>query len=221
MSDLFPIADLRTLAARALESGDYTPAQSARVRAVPDTRTIRYYTTLGLIDRAAEMRGRTALYDRRHVMQVVAIKRLQAKNMTLSQIQRDLVGANRRKLAGIASLPVGFWDDAATYLDRAKTRRETKANRSSPNEANAEPEDRSAGPFWAQPVAKPDQAPAAPNPPAAEPAVSHCLQIQLQPGVRLSIDLTSERPPADIDLGKLAAASAELFDELKRQHLTG
>ena len=57
---------------------DYVPASSARVRAVPDARTIRYYTTLGLIDRAAEMRGRTALYGERHLLQLVAIKRMQA-----------------------------------------------------------------------------------------------------------------------------------------------
>ena len=39
----------------------YEGAPNGRVRQVPDLRTIRYYTTLGLIDRPAEMRGRTAL----------------------------------------------------------------------------------------------------------------------------------------------------------------
>ena len=105
----FPIGDLRTLAARALQVGGYTPAASARVRAVPDTRTIRYYTTLGLIDRPAEMRGRTAFYTDRHVLQLVAIKRLQGQNMTLSDIQSALIGVGAVKLGLIASLPDGFW----------------------------------------------------------------------------------------------------------------
>src|ERR1043165_8934989 len=61
--------------------------KNGQVRAVPDERTIRYYGTLGLLDRPAAMRGRTALYGRRHLAQVVAIKRLQAIGRTLAEIQ--------------------------------------------------------------------------------------------------------------------------------------
>src|SRR5690348_15034744 len=70
---------LDELSARvALALADHYEGQaSARVRDVPDVRTIRYYTTLGLIDRPAALRGRTALYGRRHLLQLVAIKRLQ------------------------------------------------------------------------------------------------------------------------------------------------
>ncbi len=84
---------------------DYVPAASARVRAVPDRRTIRYYTTLGLIDRAAEMRGRTAYYSLRHLRQLVAVKRLQADGLTLSQVQQKLAGLSDDALASIAKLP--------------------------------------------------------------------------------------------------------------------
>ena len=51
--------------------------KNGQVRAVPDERTIRYYGAIGLLDRPAAMRGRTALYGARHLAQVVAIKRLQ------------------------------------------------------------------------------------------------------------------------------------------------
>jgi hypothetical protein len=61
--------------------------KNGQVRAVPDDRTIRYYVTLGLLDRPCAMRGRTALYDQKHVAQVVAIKRLQAMGRSLSEIQ--------------------------------------------------------------------------------------------------------------------------------------
>jgi DNA-binding transcriptional MerR regulator len=62
--------------------------RNGQVRAVPDERTVRYYVTLGLLDRPSAMRGRTALYGPRHVAQVVAIKRLQAMGRSLSEIQQ-------------------------------------------------------------------------------------------------------------------------------------
>lgn len=61
--------------------------KNGQVRAVPDERTVRYYVTLGLLDRPSAMRGRTALYGPRHVAQVVAIKRLQTMGRSLSEIQ--------------------------------------------------------------------------------------------------------------------------------------
>lgn len=72
------IEQLAACVAQALSGG--SPEElNGRIRAIPDVRTLRYYTTLGLLDRPAAMRGRTALYQRRHVLQLVAIKRLQAK----------------------------------------------------------------------------------------------------------------------------------------------
>jgi len=89
----------------ALAVVDYVPAESARIRAVPDRRTIRYYTTLGLLDRPAAMRGRTALYARRHLLQLVAIKRLQAEGLTLARIQERLAGLDDASLERLAQLP--------------------------------------------------------------------------------------------------------------------
>lgn len=64
------------------------PAPSnGQVRAVPDERTVRYYGSLGLLDRPLAMRGRTALYGPRHLAQVVAIKRLQVAGKSLADIR--------------------------------------------------------------------------------------------------------------------------------------
>jgi DNA-binding transcriptional MerR regulator len=98
------IAELSAQAAVAL-SVDHAGPPDGRTREVPDSRTIRYYTTLGLLDRPAEMRGRTALYGRRHLMQLVAIKRLQARGQSLAEIQRQLIGLPPAALARIAKLP--------------------------------------------------------------------------------------------------------------------
>jgi DNA-binding transcriptional MerR regulator len=103
--NLWTINELGASVALALaESYDGQP--SGRVRDVPDLRTIRYYTTLGLIDRPAAMRGRTALYGRRHLMQLVAIKRLQARGLALAELQQKLVGIPNRELERLAQLPV-------------------------------------------------------------------------------------------------------------------
>jgi len=100
----FTLPELVELAARALVHGYSGPAD-ARAREIPDPRSLRYYTTLGLLDRPAEMRGRTALYGRRHLMQVVAIKRLQADGRSLAEIQSELAGITDRRLERVAALP--------------------------------------------------------------------------------------------------------------------
>jgi len=86
---------------------DYAGPPSGRVRAVPDRRAIRWYTTIGLIDRPVAHRGRTALYGPRHLLQLVAVKRLQARGLPLVAIQQELAGAPDSQLARVARLPSG------------------------------------------------------------------------------------------------------------------
>jgi DNA-binding transcriptional MerR regulator len=83
----------------------YAGQSSGRVRAVPDRRAIRWYTTIGLIDRPVAHRGRTALYGQRHLLQLVAVKRLQARGLPLVAIQQELAGATDTQLERVASLP--------------------------------------------------------------------------------------------------------------------
>jgi DNA-binding transcriptional MerR regulator len=84
---------------------DYAGQTSGRVREVPDRRTIRWYTTIGLLDRPAAMRGRTALYGRRHLSQLVAVKRLQADGRTIAEVQEVLLGVDDATLDDLARLP--------------------------------------------------------------------------------------------------------------------
>ena len=68
-----------------------------RVASAPDARTVRYYGTLGLVDRP-RIAGREARYGRRHVLQLVAIKALQARGMPLADVQRNLYGRSNPEL---------------------------------------------------------------------------------------------------------------------------
>lgn len=85
MADSWTLQELTTEAAARLAA--LPPPKNGQVRAVPDERTIRYYAALGLLDRPAAMRGRTALYDNVHLAQVVAIKRMQSAGKSLAEIQ--------------------------------------------------------------------------------------------------------------------------------------
>lgn len=86
-------------------AAEYPGAPNGRVREVPDRRSIRWYTTIGLVDRPLGTRGRTVFYGPRHLLQLVAIKRRQATGLTLAEIQAELAGASEETLAEVARVP--------------------------------------------------------------------------------------------------------------------
>lgn len=111
------INDLQGCIREAL-SYDYKEGPDKRVSGIPTARTIRYYTTQGLIDPPELISGNSALYGKRHLLQLVAIKRLQAEGNRLAQIQEHIAGADNRKLKKIAKLPT------EEQLEKAKRSKE-------------------------------------------------------------------------------------------------
>lgn len=103
MSELWTIEQLPDRVAELLAE-DYNGQSNGRVRELPDRRTIRWYTTIGLVDRPAATRGRTVLYGRRQLLQIVAVKKLQATGNTLAKIQELLLGATDERLAELAGV---------------------------------------------------------------------------------------------------------------------
>jgi len=82
------------------ERGLLGAAADARVSAAPDARTVRYYTTLGLLDRP-RIEGRQARYGERHLLQLLAIKALQAVDLPLAEIQQRLYGRSDAELKAL------------------------------------------------------------------------------------------------------------------------
>jgi DNA-binding transcriptional MerR regulator len=82
--------------------------EDQRVAAIPDGRTVRYYQSIGVVDRPLRYDGRTAVYGWRHLLQVVATKRLQTAGYTLAQVQQSLAGRVTEALeaAVLPSVPV-------------------------------------------------------------------------------------------------------------------
>jgi len=98
------IGELAELAAAAL-AADPVPPVNGRVTQVPNDRLIRWYGTVGLVDPPLSRTGRIARYGRRHLLQLVAVKRRQADGAPLAQFQAELVGAPDAYLESVAKLP--------------------------------------------------------------------------------------------------------------------
>ena len=96
--DELVVAVAARLAAAGLDRQD-----NGQVSAFPDRRTLRYYTTIGLLDRPDTVRNRQAIYGERHVTQAVAVKRLQASGLPLAAIQARLAGLPSGAVDAIAS----------------------------------------------------------------------------------------------------------------------
>jgi DNA-binding transcriptional MerR regulator len=185
--------------------------KNGQVRAVPDDRTIRYYGTIGLLDRPLAMRGRTALYGRRHLAQVVAIKRLQTMGRSLAEIQTlwpTLDETSLARMSGVALPVVPAKKKPAARADFWKHE---------PIESD-------------EPVVAPAPAPApapagdtiVPLPPALMPAPPAPveLRVELAPNVLLTLVVVDDRVsihPADVRA--IRAAAAPLVAELARRQL--
>ncbi|MGJ6961473.1 MerR family transcriptional regulator [Streptosporangium sp. G11] len=93
------------LAERASAALTPTAQLNGRVRDMPNERLIRWYSTIGLLDPPSARRGRVAMYGRRHLLQIVAVKRRQSDGRTIAEIQIELAGATDQTLESIARLP--------------------------------------------------------------------------------------------------------------------
>ena len=212
---LWTLDELVQLAGRAL-SVDYDGPPSARVRDLPDRRLVRWYVTRGLVDRPIGTNGRNALYGRRHLMQLVAIKRLQAAGRSLAEIQGELTGAADRTLERVArldsgpqTLPAGNAPPAPPAPPAAEAAPATEAARPEPATARAH--------FWVdRPVAPRQSTAAVPTgagraSPPPTPTSWPLRAMELAPGVTLLIDPART---ADADPVAVRVAARELLDLL-------
>ena len=200
-SPLWTLDELSAEVALAL-AVDYPGQTSGRVRDVPDGRTIRYYTTLGLIDRPAQMRGRTALYGRRHLVQLVAIKRLQAKGLTLAELQSRVVGQTDAALRKLAELPA----DRQQTVDAAEADRHQTAEAADERRGEA---------FWtAAPGAVPETYTAQKVQINPGPDAFPLTGIALDEGVTLLLQVG--RAVDEQDIEALRSAAAPLLKLLRK-----
>lgn len=77
-----------------------------KVTDVPDARTVRYYISLGLVDPPGARRGTFALYSRKHLLQILAIKKLQAEYLPIRKIETMVAGRGFAELEALVGGPV-------------------------------------------------------------------------------------------------------------------
>ena len=207
---LWTLDELAQRARQAL-AADGVRSPNGRVRELGDDgRAIRWYGTKGLVDRPTIGPGHAARYGPRHLLQLVAVKRLQARGMSLAEIQQELAGATDAVLRGIAGIPVPGREDEAVPPPAPKT---------APPRSAAAP----AGRFWAAraaagPIA--DLAPASAA--AADGATVDAATVRYLVALSDSgaVTLTLPALPDAADLAAIRAAAAPLLELLADRGLT-
>ncbi len=74
---------------------------SERVAETVNERALRYYISEGLIDKPSDREGNAALYSYRHLLQILAIKRLQASYLPVRRIREIVPESSNQKLEEI------------------------------------------------------------------------------------------------------------------------
>ena len=199
MEEPWTILELVELAAETLAAtrpaGSESVAARAngRVRDVPNERLIRWYVTVGLVDPPLSRRGRVARYGRRHLLQLVAVKRRQAEGRSLAEIQAELAGATDEALAAVARVP--DIDPAPQATPAAPSR------------------------FWVRQPRQPSQPtpaterPGRPESGAAFSPAGLVHGVRLAPGVMLLLE-GADREPGPDDVTQIVNAARPLVREL-------
>lgn len=180
------VAELAAQAAEILaEAG---PVQErGTVSEVPDERTVRYYLTEGLISPAEEKQGTASVYGYLHLLQLLAVKKLQAERLPIRMI-RELVGSRserqlERLLVGEADKRAKGGDsknEALRYLETLLT----KAPAPPPPPAPRSPQ---RGGMMPAARSAPPPPPAALVPPPAQGEQTRWERVEIEPGLELHI----------------------------------
>jgi DNA-binding transcriptional MerR regulator len=175
------------------DRGEPGPARTnGRVRDVPNERLVRWYVTVGLVDPPLSRRGRVARYGRRHLLQLVAVKRRQAEGRSLAEIQAELAGATDETLAAVARVPDTL---------------------PAPGGPVAVP-----GRFWARRPRPADGPGPEGGDRGAVPAGGLVHGVRLAPGVTLLLEDLGRGPGPD-DVTEILNAAQPLLEELARRRL--
>jgi DNA-binding transcriptional MerR regulator len=198
----YTLDELVAAVASRLQAAGLERQANGQISAFPDRRTLRYYTTIGVMDRPDTVRNRQAIYGDRHVTQAVAVKRLQASGLALAAIQSRLAGLAPADVEAIAGANgVGGVRDGAGGGGGAATGRRRA--------------------FWAEPAA--DVGPrhrlrvdgdgaAGVDPAHAEDLGRPLLAIPLSPDATLL--LATPGPLASADVAAIRDAAAPLLEYL-------
>jgi DNA-binding transcriptional MerR regulator len=155
--------------------------QRGTVTSVPDERTIRYYLSEGLVQAPEERQGTASVFTYLNLLQIVAVKKLQAEHLPIRKI-RDLVsGKSEQELEALLGIgePAGKkGTDAKQYLESLLTGIPTPRESVPPTAA-----------------VKPAPAPSPPQVDSSAAAPGSWHRVEIEPGLELHIR-SDYSPPA-------------------------
>jgi hypothetical protein len=198
----------------------YPGAPNRRVRDVPDRRAVRWYTTIGLVDRPSAMQGRTALYGTRHLLQIVAIKRRQADGRSLAEIQAELAGATNETLRRVASvsnevIAAEPRPASASATEPPRTVGEPQTGAPAEELWGNEPRPARRGRFWADaPIGDHAVSPPSHTGDIGADSVTTLAAVRLPGGAVVLLPRQPNRAPDDDDISAINSAAKPLLDLL-------
>ncbi len=92
---------------------------------VPDERTVRYYLSEGLIQTPEEKQGTASVFTYLHLLQLLAVKKLQAEHLPIRKIRELVAGRSEReleRLIGIGQQQRKESNEATRYLESLLTK---------------------------------------------------------------------------------------------------
>jgi DNA-binding transcriptional MerR regulator len=197
------VAELAGEAAKILaESG--LAQERGTVSDLPDERTVRYYLAEGLLSAAEEKQGTASVFGYRHLLQLLAVKKLQAEHLPIRKIRELVEGRELRELERLLGLDGGTAskNEALSYLEKLLTK-----------PAPARPA-ASARPLNFSSLAASSVAPNAPPPPLQPSSSSGGAweRIELEPGLELHFQSNYQPPKDSRGLRRLAQAVMRLIE---------
>lgn len=176
-------------AANQLLPGILPTGKAGRTKDDVNARLVRHYTTERLLDEPLKQ-GREARYTRRHLLQLLALRRLMADGFSASTLQDTLQSRTdddlEALLAGQTQLAVQPGNPALDYLEQLRR------------------------PAAAAP------APAAPSPGPAPSAPQQYTRLPLAPGLDVHVRSDFRLPRSRLEQERLAQLFLDALDHLRR-----
>ena len=110
------VAELAGVAARVLAESGLVQARGT-VSELPDERMVRYYLTEGLLAPAEEKQGTASVFGYLHLLQLLAVKHLQAEHLPIRKIRELVEGRRERELERLIGLDAKATDRKSTRLN--------------------------------------------------------------------------------------------------------
>ncbi|MBW1701305.1 MAG: MerR family transcriptional regulator [Deltaproteobacteria bacterium] len=128
LNNEFSIDELVEHAAQMIQL--FVPKQERyKVTDYPDVRTVRFYTTRGLMDKPHRYSGQQAVYRVKHLIQLIVIKYLQSQYLSIKKVAEMINGLSQEELLIIIDLPKKG-DFKSAYLEPVSQNKKPSSRKS-------------------------------------------------------------------------------------------